>query len=140
LGLINTIFDEYRPKSGEIAMRDNGSLVAHETGQVTAYAIESAQERGTLFVKPGDQVYEGQVVGVYNKAGDLKINVCKQKALTNMRAANKEVKTALDEARVMGLDDALEFVVADELVEVTPQSVRIRKDPTAATKRGAARR
>lgn len=73
--------------------------------QVTAYAIESAQERGQLFVRPGDQVYEGQVVGMYSKAGDLKVNVCKQKALTNMRAATKEVKTALDEARVMGLDE-----------------------------------
>jgi hypothetical protein len=101
-------------------MRDQGSLVAHETGQVTSYAIESAQERGTLFVRPGEQVYEGQVVGVYNKAGDLKVNVCKQKALTNMRAANKEVKTALDEARVMSLDEALEYISEDELVEVRP--------------------
>lgn len=132
MGLLNTIFDEYRPKAGEISMRDQGSLVAHETGQVTAYAIETAQERGTLFVKPGEQVYEGQVVGVYNKAGDLKINVCKQKALTNMRAANKEVRTALDEARVMGLDEALEYVTDDELVEVTPINIRMRKDPSMA--------
>jgi GTP-binding protein len=120
-------------------MRDNGSLVAHETGQVTAYAIESAQERGTLFVKPGEQVYEGQVVGVYNKAGDLKVNVCKQKALTNMRAANKEVKTALDEARVMGLDEALEYVTDDELVEVTPVSIRMRKDPSMQGRKAARR-
>jgi GTP-binding protein len=104
--------------------------------QVTAYAIESAQERGQLFVKPGDQVYEGQVVGVYSKAGDLKVNVCKQKALTNMRAANKEVKTVLDEARTMGLDEALEYVTDDELVEVTPLSIRMRKDPSASNKRG----
>jgi GTP-binding protein len=135
MGLLNTLFDEYRPVAGEISMRDQGSLVAHETGQVTAYAIESAQERGQLFVRPGDQVYEGQVVGVYAKAGDLKVNVCKQKALTNMRAANKEVRTALDEARTVGLDDALEYVAADELVEVTPLSIRMRKDPSAA-KRG----
>lgn len=73
-------------------MRENGSLVAFETGQVTAYALETAQERGQLFCKPGDQVYEGQVVGVYNKAGDLKINVCKAKALTNMRASQSEKK------------------------------------------------
>lgn len=91
-------------------MRDAGSLVAFETGQVTAYAIETAQERGQLFVRPGDQVYEGQVVGVYNKAGDLKINVCKAKALTNMRASQSEKKVALDEARIMGLDDALEYI------------------------------
>ena len=136
LGLLNTIFDEYRPVSGEISMRDQGSMVAHETGQVTAYAIESAQERGQLFVRPGDQVYEGQVVGMYSKAGDLKVNVCKQKALTNMRAANKEIRTALDEARIMSLDEALEYIVDDELVEVTPQSVRIRKNPEGANKRG----
>jgi GTP-binding protein len=73
-------------------MRENGSLVAFETGQVTAYAIETAQERGQLFCRPGDQVYEGQVVGVYNKSGDLKINVCKAKALTNMRASQSEKK------------------------------------------------
>lgn len=110
-------------------------MVAHETGQVTAYALESAQERGQLFCRPGDQVYEGQVVGMYAKAGDLKVNVCKQKALTNMRAANKEVKTALDEARLMSLDEALEYIVDDELVEVTPVSVRIRKDPSMAGRR-----
>lgn len=73
-------------------MRENGSLVAFETGQVTAYALETAQERGQMFCKPGDQVYEGQVIGVYNKAGDLKINVCKAKALTNMRASQSEKK------------------------------------------------
>lgn len=135
MGLVNTIFDEYRTKAGEISMRDQGSMVAHETGQVTAYAIESAQERGQLFVRPGEQVYEGQVVGMYSKAGDLKVNVCKQKALTNMRAANKEVKTALDEARTMGLDEALEYIIDDELVEVTPLSIRIRKDPSAGGRR-----
>lgn len=91
---------------------------------------------GTLLCRyAGEQVYEGQVVGVYNKAGDLKINVCKVKALTNMRSANKEVRTALDEARIMGLDDALEYISDDELVEVTPVSIRIRKDPSMAAKR-----
>ncbi len=80
-------------------------------------------------------MYEGQVIGMYNKAGDLKINVCKQKALTNMRAANKEVKTVLDEPRIMGMDDALEYINDDEQVEVTPKSIRIRKDPQASGKR-----
>ncbi|GBF99190.1 hypothetical protein Rsub_11635 [Raphidocelis subcapitata] len=135
MGLLNTIFDEYRPRAGEISMRDQGSLTAHETGQVTSYAIESAQERGTLFVRPGDQVYEGQVVGVYNKAGDLKVNVCKQKALTNMRAATKEVKAGLDEPRIFSLDEALEYIAADELVEVTPQSIRMRKNPSMGGRR-----
>eukprot|EP00878_Enallax_costatus_P036147 GHUV01040478.1.p1 GENE.GHUV01040478.1~~GHUV01040478.1.p1 ORF type:complete len:128 (-),score=24.38 GHUV01040478.1:65-448(-) len=82
-------------------MRENGSLVAFETGQVTAYALETAQERGQMFCKPGDQVYEGQVVGVYNKAGDLKINVCKAKALTNMRASQSEKKVGLCRIKVL---------------------------------------
>ncbi len=201
-------------------MREQGSLIAFETGQVTAYALETAQERGVLFVRPGgfildigaatavrdgcqiqqynthttklptsqhscrcwyhmldgpfdrdaemppqaapsthsccshsapdprllshsvspgDQVYEGQVVGQYAKAGDLKINVAKQKALTNMRAANKEVKTGLDEPRIMSLDDALEYITDDEQVEVTPLSIRIRKDPMASKKNRSGR-
>ncbi len=78
--------------AGEILMRENGSLVAHETGAVTSYALESAQERGQMFVRPGDQVYEGQCVGMHAKAGDLKVNVCKTKQLTNMRAAGKDIK------------------------------------------------
>ncbi|GLC42783.1 Putative elongation factor TypA-like svr3, chloroplastic [Pleodorina starrii] len=134
LGVMNTLFLEYAPVAGEILMRENGSLVAHETGQVTSYALESAQERGQMFVRPGDQVYEGQCVGVHAKAGDLKVNVCKTKQLTNMRAASKEIKVGLDEPRTMGLDDALEYINDDEQVEVTPKSVRIRKDPSAVNK------
>ncbi len=80
------LFLAYEPMAGEILMRDAGSLIAFETGQVTSYALESAQERGQLFVRPGDQVYEGQVVGQCSKAGDLKVNVCKTKQLTNIRA------------------------------------------------------
>ncbi|GAX79642.1 hypothetical protein CEUSTIGMA_g7083.t1 [Chlamydomonas eustigma] len=136
MAIMNTIFLEYAPVAGEILMRDNGSLVAHETGDVTSYALETAQDRGVLFVRPGDAVYEGQCVGMHAKAGDLVINVCKTKALTNMRAANKEIKTGLDEPRIMSLDDALEYINDDEQVEVTPKSVRIRKDPTAPKKRG----
>jgi len=133
--LINTIFDGYKPVAGEISMRDQGSLVAFETGQVTAYALESAQERGVMFCKPGDAVYEGQVIGNCNKAGDLKVNVCKSKALTNMRAAQTSKSVALDEPRVMGLDEALEYITDDEQVEVTPLSIRIRKDPSAKQRR-----
>jgi GTP-binding protein len=136
MGILNTLFDSYRPVAGVISMRENGSLVAFETGQVTAYALETAQDRGQMFCKPGDAVYEGQVVGIYNKSGDLKINVCKAKALTNMRASQSEKKVALDEAKIMGLDDALEYITDDELVEVTPQSIRIRKDPTMKKKGG----
>ena len=86
MGILNTIFLEYAPMAGEILMRDNGSLVAHETGDVTSYALETAQERGTMFCRPGDAVYEGQCIGMHAKAGDLVINVCKTKQLTNMRA------------------------------------------------------
>lgn len=135
MGVLNTIFAEYAPVAGEILMRENGSLTAFETGSVTAYALESAQDRGVMFVKPQDQVYEGQVIGMSSKAGDMKINVCKMKALTNMRAAQSEKKTALDEPRMMGLDDALEYINDDEQVEVTPKSVRIRKDPSMAGRR-----
>ncbi|GFH32732.1 GTP binding protein TypA, partial [Haematococcus lacustris] len=89
-GVMNTIFREYAPLAGEILMRDAGSLIAFETGTATAYAMETAQDRGQLFMRPGDNVYEGQCVGQHSKAGDLKINICKAKALTNMRAAGKD--------------------------------------------------
>ncbi|KAJ9515413.1 hypothetical protein QJQ45_016409 [Haematococcus lacustris] len=131
-GVMNTIFREYAPLAGEILMRDAGSLIAFETGTATAYAMETAQDRGQLFMRPGDNVYEGQCVGQHSKAGDLKINICKAKALTNMRAAGKDHKVGLDEPRIMSLDDALEYINDDELVEVTPKSVRIRKDPSKA--------
>lgn len=88
--VLNTQFVEYGEYIGDFTMRENGSLVAFETGQVTAYALASAQERGILMCKPGDQVYEGQVCGVHQRGGDLKINVCKKKALTNMRASGKD--------------------------------------------------
>jgi hypothetical protein len=92
--VLNTQFVEYGEFLGDFSTRENGSLVAFETGQVTAYAIASAQERGVLMCKPGDQVYEGQVVGVHQRGGDLKINVCKKKALTNMRASGKDTYAA----------------------------------------------
>jgi GTP-binding protein len=88
--VLNTQFLAYKEYLGDFSTRENGSLVAFETGQVTAYALTSAQERGILFVKPGDQVYEGQVTGIHQRSGDLKVNVCKKKALTNMRAAGKD--------------------------------------------------
>jgi GTP-binding protein len=131
MAVMNTIFLEFAPSAGEILMRDNGSLIATETGDVTSFALESAQERGVLFCRPGDPCYENQCVGMHAKAGDLRVNVCKTKQLTNMRVANKEIKTGLDEPRIMSLDDALEYINDDEQVEVTPKSVRIRKDPYA---------
>jgi GTP-binding protein len=103
--VLNTQFLRYDEYIGEFSIRENGSLTAFETGQVTAYAVQSAQERGMLFCKPGEEVYEGQVVGIHQRAGDLKINVCKKKALTNMRASGKDNTVALDGTKDMSLDD-----------------------------------
>ena len=100
-------------------MRENGSLIAFETGATTAYAMKSAQERGQMFIRPGVEVYEGQVIGIHQRPGDLKVNVCKTKALTNMRAASKDATVVLDEPKDMSLDDALEYIVDDEAVEVS---------------------
>eukprot|EP00192_Tetraselmis_astigmatica_P009211 CAMPEP_0117661198 /NCGR_PEP_ID=MMETSP0804-20121206/7412_1 /TAXON_ID=1074897 /ORGANISM="Tetraselmis astigmatica, Strain CCMP880" /LENGTH=687 /DNA_ID=CAMNT_0005468055 /DNA_START=254 /DNA_END=2317 /DNA_ORIENTATION=+ len=130
--IINTVFSHFDEWQGDISTRDNGSLVAHEQGQVTSFACESAQQRGVLFVKPGDQVYEGMVVGIHQRPGDLKVNVAKKKAVNNIRSATKENTTGLNEPKIMTLDDALEYVVDDELVEVTPISCRIRKLPKAS--------
>ncbi|CAG9461722.1 unnamed protein product [Pedinophyceae sp. YPF-701] len=127
--ILNTNFKEYGPFVGDINTRDNGSLIAYETGQVTAYALQSAQDRGVMFVEPGQEVYMGQVVGIHQRAGDLKVNVCKKKALTNMRAAGKDNTLVLNAPKQMSLDECLEYIVPDELVEVTPKSVRIRKMP-----------
>jgi GTP-binding protein len=107
--VLNTQFLAYKEFLGDFSTRELGSLAAFETGQVTAYALQSAQERGVLFCKPGDQVYEGQVVGIHQRAGDLKINVCKKKALTNMRAAGKDNTVALDGVKDMSLDDWCAF-------------------------------
>ncbi|DBB06337.1 TPA: hypothetical protein ACH3X1_011906 [Trebouxia sp. C0004] len=127
--MLNTVFSEYAPWSGPIATRENGSLTAHEQGQVTSYALESIQQRGKLFCGAGDQVYEDQVVGIHQRNNDLKVNVCKKKQMTNIRSATKEATTSLNEPMRPTLDEALEYVIDDELVEVTPLSVRIRKAP-----------
>ena len=103
--VLNTQFLRYDAYIGDFSTRENGSLVAFETGQVTAYALQSAQDRGVLFCKPGAEVYEGQVVGIHQRTGDLKINVAKKKALTNMRASGKDNSVALDGSRELSLDD-----------------------------------
>jgi GTP-binding protein len=126
--VLNTNFDEYGEWAGDISMREFGSLIAHETGDVTSYALMSAQERGILIVKPGAAVYEGQVVGIHQRSGDLKVNVCKKKAATNVRS-NKEATLVLNESKTLSLDDCVEYISEDELVEVTPISIRIAKNP-----------
>ena len=131
--VLNTQFDEYGPWAGDISMRDQGSLIAHETGQVTTYAIQSAQDRGILIVKPGAEVYEGQVVGIHQRSGDLKVNVCKKKAATNVRS-NKDATVVLNESKELSLDDCVEYIAEDELVEVTPLSIRICKNTKMKTR------
>eukprot|EP00667_Euglena_gracilis_P002880 EG_transcript_2884 len=126
--VLNTIFDEYDDWVGDINTRATGSLIAHETGQVTSYAVASAQDRGVLFVKPGEEVYQNQVIGIHQRPGDLAVNVCKRKAATNVRS-NKDATIVLSPAKVLSLDDNLEYIVNDELVEVTPKSLRVLKNP-----------
>lgn len=133
--IINTEGAGYDTWAGEIPGREQGSLIAHETGRVTAYACEQAQERGTLFVGPNDYVYQGQVVGQNARPDDMKINVCKQKELTNFRAAGSDKSEGLTPKKEMSLDDFIEYIASDELVEVTPKSIRCLKNPKAPSKK-----
>jgi len=126
-GVLHALFHGFQPYSGEIVTRDNGSLVALETGPVTSYALTNLQERGMLFVSPEDEVYNGQVVGQYTRGGDLVVNVCKTKHLTNHRKSFAEINVGLTPPRIMSLDEAIEYLGQDELLEVTPKSLRVRK-------------
>ena len=114
--VLNTLFDSYDSWAGEIPTRDRGSLVSFETGKVTTYALMSTQERGLLFCRPGEETYEGMIVGIHQRPGDLKCNVCKMKQVTNIRS-NKDATAVLDEPRSMSLDDCVEYIAEDELVE-----------------------
>jgi GTP-binding protein len=120
-------FSEYGPYRGDIGGRMNGSLIAMSTDKAVAYALDSLQQRGTLFVAPGDQCYEGMIVGQNAKAGDLVVNVSKSKQLTNVRASGSDKGIVLAPPVVFTLEEALEYLEDDELVEVTPTSIRLRK-------------
>lgn len=126
-GIMSSVFDSYIPYKGDIPRRSTGSLISHETGEAVTYGLYNAQERGTLFITAGTQVYEGMVVGVSPKAEDLVVNVCKRKHLTNTRASGSDDALRLVPPRIMSLEDCLEFLADDELLEVTPESLRIRK-------------
>lgn len=126
-GIINTLFEEYKLFAGEIPVKSFGSLVAFENGTAVAYGLYNAQERGMMFIEPGTDVYEGMVVGVSPKAGDINVNVCKRKHLTNTRASGSDDALRLIPVKRMGLEESLEFIGDDELVEVTPKNIRIRK-------------
>ncbi|NLP46223.1 MAG: translational GTPase TypA [Epulopiscium sp.] len=126
-GILNTIFDGYELYKGDIPRRKQGSLVAFETGEAVTYGLYNAQERGILFISPGTKVYEGMVVGQSPRIEDIEVNVCKKKHITNMRAAGSDEALRLSPAKVMSLEEALEFIEDDELLEITPQNLRIRK-------------
>lgn len=126
-GIMHQQFDQYEPFAGEIPGRNRGALIALEKGEVTSYALEGLQDRGTFFVKPGEKVYMGQVVGINNRSDDMVVNVVKKKNLTNHRATQTADSVKIDPAKDMSLEQHIEFIDKDELLEVTPQSLRIRK-------------
>ena len=127
MGVMNTIFHGYDEMAGPMATRSSGSLVAWEAGTTTSYALKSAEERGVLFYGPGVEVYEGMVIGENPRPGDIAVNVCKKKHLTNMRSSRGEMEVRLTPPRDMSLDEAIEYLADDELLEVTPLAFRIRK-------------
>ncbi len=132
-GIINTIFNGYAPYKGDIQYRKQGSLIAFEAGEAVTYGLFSAQDRGTLFIGPGERVYSGMVIGQSAKPEDIELNVCKKKHLTNTRSSSADEALTLTPPKILSLEQALEFIDTDELLEVTPKSLRIRKrilDPT----------
>ena len=126
-GILNTSFEGYAPNKGDIQYRKQGSLIAFETGESVTYGLYSAQERGTLFIGAGEKVYAGMVIGQNGKTDDIELNVCKTKHLTNTRASGSDEALRLTTPRILSLEEALDFIDTDELLEVTPKSLRIRK-------------
>ena len=126
-GILNTLFDGYAPYKGDIQYRKQGSLIAFESGESITYGLYNAQERGTLFIGAGEQVYAGMVVGQNGKTDDIEVNVCKRKQLTNTRSSSADEALRLVPPRILSLEEALEFIDTDELLEVTPTKLRIRK-------------
>ncbi len=142
-GIINTIFDEYAPYKGDIQFRKQGSIISFETGESVTYGLFQAQERGVLFIGPGEKVYAGMVIGQTGKTEDVEINVCKSKHLTNTRASGSDDALRLSPPKILSLEQALEFIDTDELLEITPESLRIRKkilDPTLRKRAGFAKK
>ncbi len=137
-GVLHTLFHGYLPLTGEIEGRSVGSLVSWETGTTTTFGLKNAEDRGTLFYEAGAEVYAGMVVGEHQRPGDLDVNVCKKKHLTNMRAASADIVVRLTPPRRLSLDDAIEYLADDELLEVTPANYRIRKRILSAHERGKA--
>ncbi len=126
-GIMNHTFDSYKPYAGDISKQRNGSLVAHEQGEAIPYALAQFEDRGVFFLTPKTKVYRGMVVGEHNRPQDIEINVCKTKKLTNMRSSTADVMVTLQAHRKMSLEDCMEYIGDDELLEITPQNIRIRK-------------
>ena len=132
-GIINTIFNGYEPYKGDIQYRKQGSLIAFESGESVTYGLFNAQDRGTLFIGPGEKVYSGMIIGQSAKPEDIELNVCKKKHLTNTRSSGADDALTLTPPRILSLEQSLEYVDNDELLEITPKSLRLRKkilDPT----------
>ena len=137
-GIMNHIFHGYVPYKGDMSGRSHGSLVAFEQGETTGYGIFSLQDRGTMFISPGQQVYEGMIVGENTRDIDMDINPCKKKNVTNMRTSASDEAIRLTPPRILSLEQALEYINDDELVEVTPENIRLRKAILDRTARGRA--
>ncbi len=134
-GILHTLFAGYEPFYGPIANRTHGSLIAWEAGVATTYGLKNAEERGVLFIGPNREVYEGMIVGQNSRDSDMEVNVCKKKQLTNMRASTSEIQIRLTPHRILSLDDCIEFIADDEVVEVTPRNIRMRKRILASDQR-----
>lgn len=132
---MNTLFEGYEPWFGPIPQRASGALLSDRTGRVTTYASLAMVDRGELFIEVGTEVYAGMIVGERNRTGDLNVNITKDKKLTNMRSSTSEATVTLRPPRPLSLDQSIEFIAEDEIVEVTPQSIRLRKMELDATKR-----
>jgi GTP-binding protein len=126
-GIMNHTYDGYKPWKGEISRRRNGALIAWETGVARSYGLLGVESRGTLFIGPGTDVYEGMIVGENSREQDLAVNVCKEKQMSNMRSSTKEETVKLKSPRNLSLEQSIEYIADDELVEVTPKAVRLRK-------------
>jgi GTP-binding protein len=139
-GVMNSLMEGWEPWCGPIPQRTSGALVSDRAGRATAYAMFGLEERGELFIKPGTEVYEGMIVGERNRAGDLDVNITREKKLTNMRSSTSDVLVTLRPALRLSLDQAIEFIAADEYVEVTPESLRLRKAELPASRREVLRK